>query len=201
MPRVCDSCGESFKTLTKLRLHDCPKESGLVEEALLPEPDPDQLPSEILDKDQYEELENDSRISRVEKMLDTPLPGDNEAISIVVEIDECSYGLHCDHDTAEWHLVAEGDSYEEVKEEHMQWLSQDIGKVTGDAPNTENLDSFDVPDNITRDCEMCGISHELTAQPDSFPSSVGLMEYEGFCEESGQPITITENHDQLLDKS
>ncbi|WP_436926804.1 hypothetical protein [Halosimplex amylolyticum] len=199
MARTCDSCGESFETLSSLRLHDCPDEGGLVEDALLPEPKPDEMPDEVIDKEQFEELKNDARISRVEKMLDMPLPGDREAISIVVEIDGYSYGLHCDHDTAEWAIVAEGPDYEEVKEKHMGWLSEDIGEVTGDAPSPDFLDSLDVPDKIRKDCDMCDGSHELTAQPDSFPSSMGLMEYEGVCDETGHPIIITKDPDELLE--
>lgn len=199
MARKCDSCGESFRTLTMHRLHDCPEEGGLVEDAFLPQPDPDELPNEILDKDQFEELKKDSRITRIEKLLDLPLPRDHEAISFVVEINGHSYGLHCDHDTADWYIVAEGDDYKEVKEEHKEWLSKDIGEVTGDPPNPDSLDSFDVPDKITKDCEMCRGTHELTAQPESFPSMMGFMEYEGFCEESGHPLIVTKNPDELLE--
>jgi len=200
MARICDSCGEEFKTLTRLRLHDCPNEGGLVEDAFLPEPDPTQLPDEILNEDQFEELKADSRVTRVEKMIDTPLPGDYEAISIVVEIDGHSYGLHCDHDTAEWSIVVEGDDYEVVKEKHMKWVSEDIEKVTGGGPDVEGLDNLSVPEEIKKDCNMCEGTHELTAQPGSFPSSMGLMEYEGFCEESGQPIIVTKSPDELVKK-
>ncbi|ELY87693.1 hypothetical protein C483_17378 [Natrialba hulunbeirensis JCM 10989] len=197
--RVCDACGGTFRTLSRLRLHDCPEE-GIVDDAFLPEPQPDELPNRVLEKDEFDELKSDSRIERVEKMMDVPLPGKNEAISFVVQIDGQTYGLHCDHDTADWDIVAEGNDWGEVKKAHSEWLSDDIGKVTGDAPDPENLDGAEVPDEITTDCDMCDGEHQLTAQPDSFTSAMGFLEYEGFCEETGQPIIITKNPDEFLEQ-
>lgn len=198
--RICDNCGESFATLTKLRLHDCPDEGGLIDNAFLPEPQPDKLPDRVLQTDEFEALENDPRIESVTKMMDVPLPGDSEAISFVVEIDGHVYGLHCDHDTSEWSIVAEGSNLDEVRKAHSEWLSEDIGKVTGGSPDPESLDGVKVPDEITTDCSMCGGSHALTAQPDSFPSSMGFLEYEGFCEETGNPVIITKNPDEFLEQ-
>lgn len=198
MSRTCDSCGESFGTLTRLRLHDCPNESSLVDEAFLPKPDPDKMPNAILDRAQFEGLKNDARIDRVENMLNVPLPGDHKAISIVVEVDGFAYGLHCDHETSEWDIITEGDDFDEVKEEHMQWVSRDIENVSGGPLDSEFSDSIEVPDQITKECEICGGEHVLTAQPGSFPSTMGLMEYEGICEESGHPIIVTESPDELV---
>lgn len=199
MVRTCDDCGEDFETLSRLRLHDCPEEGGIVEEGFVPEPKPESLPNEVLNEDQFSQLVSDDRISRVEKMLDMPLPGDQEAISIVVEIDGRSYGLHCDHDTAEWYTVAEGDDFEQVKNQHMEWLSDDIGKVTGGAPDPSTLDELDVPNEITKHCDQCGGVHELSAQPDSFTSMMGMVEYEGFCEDAGTPIIVTRNIEDSLE--
>ncbi len=198
--RICDSCGESFRTLTKLRLHDCPDEGGLIDDAFLPEPQPDELPNRVLEKGEFEALQNDSRIESVTKMMDVPLPGDSEAISFIVEIDGRAYGLHCDHDTAEWDIVAEGSNLDEVRKQHSEWLSNDIGEVTGGSPDPESLDGVEVPEEITVDCNMCDGSHVLSAQPDSFPSSMGFLEYEGFCKETGNPVIVTKNPDEFLEQ-
>jgi len=72
--RTCDGCGQSFGTLTKLRLHDCPDEGGLIDDAFLPEPQPDKFPNRILETDEFEELKADSRIDSITKMIDVPLP-------------------------------------------------------------------------------------------------------------------------------
>ncbi|ELY47357.1 hypothetical protein C495_03827 [Natronorubrum sulfidifaciens JCM 14089] len=151
-----------------------------------------------MEKDEFNELKNDSRIDRVEKMLNMPLPGTQEAISFVVQIDGHTYGLHCDHSTSEWDIVAEGSDWDKVKQSHSEWLSDDIGKVTGDSPDPENLDGAEIPEEITTDCNMCDGTHTLSAQPDSFTSAMGFLEYEGFCEETGHPIIITKNPDEFL---
>lgn len=198
MTRTCDTCGEPFKTLSRLRLHDCPNESELAGKALLPEPDPEALPNRILTETDVSELRNDSRISQIENMMDVPLPGDNELISFIFRIDDRSYGLHCDHETAEWSIVAEGEDHQQVKEAHQEWLSDDIEATTGGGPDAGQLGNLDVPETITKDCSMCEGSHELTAQPDSFPASIGMMEYEGFCDETNHPIIITEHLDNFM---
>lgn len=198
MARTCDTCGESFETLTKLRLHDCPDESGLVQNAFLPEPDPEALPDRILTEEDVSELQSHSDISRVKNMLDVPLPGENELLSFILRVNDRSYGLHCDHETAQWSIVAEGENHDQVKRAHQEWLADDIEVVAGGGPDADQLGGLDVPETITEDCDMCGDSHELTAQPDLFPTSVGLMEYEGFCDETNHPIITTNDLDEFL---
>ena len=195
--RECEDCGDSFGTLSKLRLHDCPEEGSLIDDALLPEPQPDKLPNKVFGEDEFRELTQNSRIDRVEKMLDLPLPGEAEAISLVYETDGHAYGLHCDPDTHEWTLTVDRSNFERVKKQHSEWLSDEIGEATGDSPDPEKLDRA-APETITKDCDMCGGSHELTAQPNSFPSALGMLEYEGFCEETGHPIIITKDLNEFL---
>ncbi|WP_424017995.1 hypothetical protein ACOZ4N_19325 [Halorientalis pallida] len=199
--RSCEHCGEDFKTLSKLRLHECPEENNIVDNALTPEPKPDKFPSRVLETEEFDDIRNHSQVEKIEKMIDTPLPGNHEAISFVVQIDGHAYGLHCDHDTAEWAVVTSGEDFSEVKKQHSEWLADDIGKVTGNTPNPENLD-IEVPDTIITDCDMCEGTHELTAQPDSFASSVGFLEYEGYCDETNHPLIETRNPDEFMtDKS
>lgn len=195
--RECEHCGENFRTLSKLRLHDCPEEDTFVDDVLLPEPQPNKFPERVLEADEFEKIKGHSKVERVEKMINMPLPGNKEAISFIMQIDDHVYGLHCDHDTAEWSIVADGTDFSDVKESHSEWLSDDIGEVTGGSPDPEKLD-VDVPENIEHECDMCSSTHELDAQPDSFASSAGFLEYEGFCEETGNPIIITKNPDEFV---
>jgi len=198
--RTCDDCGESFQTLTKLRLHDCPGGDGPFLEALLPEPQPEELPERIIETDEFQALKDDDRIDSVINMMDFPLPDEKEAISFLVEIDGHAYGLHCDHETAEWDIIAEGDDTDRVRAAHSDWVSNDVEKVTGSATDPEVLDNIEVPDEITTDCSMCGGTHELTAQPESITTVAGVFEYEGFCEETGNPVIVTKSGSEFIDK-
>jgi hypothetical protein len=146
--RTCDGCGESFDTLTRLRLHDCPDGGNAIEAALLPEPQPDQLPERALEEDEYTALADHDRIDSVTNMMNVSLPGDKEALSFVLEIDGYAYGLHCDHDTAEWEIIAEGDDLEDVGKAHGEWLAEDVSDVADGASNPGVLQELGVPDEF-----------------------------------------------------
>lgn len=63
MARICDDCGDSFNTLTRLRLHDCPGSGDLIKDALYPVPRPENLPERAIHTDEFDLIQSDDRSS------------------------------------------------------------------------------------------------------------------------------------------
>lgn len=88
----------------------------------------DALPSRGLTTAELEKLRRNDRFNRVETVLEI----DGTVLSMVAQVRETSTGLHCDHDTAEWHTTVSGDDFEAVLEGHEEWLDEDMDRVLED---------------------------------------------------------------------
>lgn len=85
----------------------------------------DALPDGSLSQSTIDELEQHDRINQIEPALSMG----RKVLSIVVETDERVVGIHCDHDSTEWHTTVEGDDFDTVLQSHQEWLDNDIDRV------------------------------------------------------------------------
>lgn len=87
----------------------------------------DSLPNRALKTSEVEALENGDQITRIVRVLEFR----GKVLSLVLEAGGKAYGLHCDHETAEWRKIASGDDFDEVLAEHEEWVDDDMERVTG----------------------------------------------------------------------
>jgi hypothetical protein len=85
----------------------------------------DSLPDRSLRDVELEALRDQDGVDRVVPVLEF---GEG-VISLVVGIEGTWYGLHCDHDTAEWKKIVEGSDFDEVMAAHRAWLEEDMERV------------------------------------------------------------------------
>jgi hypothetical protein len=193
--RECDYCGEGFRTLTRLRLHDCRLRD--VGEALIPDPDPEDLPAGRLSAETLDAIAAHEAVEEVEQAMNMPADVERDVISFVISTDGTVYGLHSHHDTGEWEITVTGDDFATVEEENRHWLANEIEKFTGESVSPDNVNP-DLPSTITRECEYCGDTHEL--HPDFEPEviSMGELEYNGYCDKTGK-LLIEMNPEEVAD--
>lgn len=198
MPHECDDCGDTFGTLTRKRLHDCPGSGNIVDDALLPEPDPENLPQRPLTTEEFEQIQGHDVVDRVDNLLDFPLPGDHEAIAFTMQMNDYTWALHSDNDTGTWTIIADGPDYDVVSGDALDWIGQDIGRVTGGAADPDSIKDMDIPETIEIDCPYCDGAHILETEADELTAIARMFEYEGSCEETGEPIIEIRSFDELL---
>ncbi|MFC6952859.1 hypothetical protein [Halorubellus litoreus] len=201
MARVCDSCGEEFGTLSRLRLHDCPAE---VHEELLAalagEPDTESIPDRPLTDEEFEALRDDERIVRAEEVLSAP-GTENKVISFVYESEAgIAFGMHSDHETGEWLVTTRGEAtdFDEVEARHDEWVSQDIERVTGGPVDMDNVGP--IAEELTVECSRCGDDHLLSVEPSEQMAEIGLMEYAGYCEAADTPLVETFSLEEVMEQ-
>lgn len=85
----------------------------------------DSLPGRALKPGELELLKDADGVGRVEEVLSLS----DAVFSFVIEIHGHAVGLHCDHETAEWQKVTEGEDFESVFDELEAWVNEDIDRV------------------------------------------------------------------------
>lgn len=193
MSRKCDYCGETFTTISRMRLHedeDC--EIAAVDEWFVPEPDVAALPDRPLGRDEHSHIENHPDVETVEMAFQDP-DVQEFAISVAIEVDGYTYAVFHSPATEQWEITASGEDFDETRWNHIEQMNEEMSReLDADMPSVEVIKQMEnLPETITVSCPHCMGEHTAHATFNAELITLGQFEYTTTCDETRRKLTET----------